>query len=213
MKQLFRLSTAFLIFSFSSSASFADVVVFKNGRNLRGTVVEENKEKVVLEEPAGKIDLPASDIKWVIKGSDQYIQSQISTAIAFKKGMTFQEKGKYSEAIESYQEALNESPGEPSILNNLGVAYAQSEKFIEAIPPLEQAFKKEPDNQTFGLNLANAYVQNDRLKDAAHLLHRLLKNAENKKELYQKLGIVFYKLGRYTQSRKLYQKATHYQNV
>lgn len=77
--------------------------------------------------------------------------------------MTF---GNYDQAIELYQDYLEENPDSVKARNGLGFAYLQTGEIDRSIALFEEALRMEPDNSFSSLRLGQAYVNVGRIDSA-----------------------------------------------
>ena len=74
------------------------------------------------------------------------------------RGITFFNEGKYAEAIDNFERALQYGQG-PSLYNLLGLAYLQGGEYRKAIPHLVEATKREDDNGKYFFDAGYAFYQ------------------------------------------------------
>jgi len=65
--------------------------------------------------------------------------------------------GRYDEAVQTYQDLLQQSAEHPVALNGLGLAALAEENLIDAIGYFRRAQSADPHSPALGLNLAKAY--------------------------------------------------------
>ena len=88
-----------------------------------------------------------------------YIQNQEKHQGAYTEffiGLTFQEKGKYEEAIEHYDEAIRINPQHAVVYNNRGAAKGVLGKHKEAIVDYDEAIRISPQDAKAYYNRGNA---------------------------------------------------------
>ncbi len=90
----------------------------------------------------------------------------------FDAGRQLAEAGKYPEAIEQYQKALEKAPDEPTVLANLADAQAKAGQNQDAAESYKKAIEKKPDDAALWINYGT-------------VLNNLGKSAESK-EAFQK---------------------------
>ena len=76
------------------------------------------------------------------------------------------ELGNWDEAINNYQRALQITPDQPDILDNLGFAFAAKKQFADAIANFEAALKLNPDSADAHNNLATVLFIQQRFDEA-----------------------------------------------
>ena len=88
---------------FLCPASWADTVSLKNGKDLKGLVVEQHADRVILSTADGEIPILLKRI--------QDIQYDDPAQNFVKVGKSYEAKGRYGEALAYYEKALEVNPG------------------------------------------------------------------------------------------------------
>ena len=99
---LFIAIEGFLLASFFSLEAFADTIVLKNGKNLKGLVVEKHADRIFLSTEKGEIPILLSGIK--------DIQYDTAEQNFFKAGKAYEAENKLGPALAFYEKALEENP-------------------------------------------------------------------------------------------------------
>ncbi len=81
-------------------------------------------------------------------------------------GIAYRQKGKLSEAIRAYGQALSRDPENPVVMKNLGDAFYFSKKYVKAVEQYQRVLRSNPRFQQAHSNLGLAYYQLQRYKDA-----------------------------------------------
>jgi tetratricopeptide (TPR) repeat protein len=84
----------------------------------------------------------------------------------FDVAQTFQDKGKYPEAIPAWKMAAEKDPTDPRPYNNLGVALAATGKTSEAIDEYKKSLALSPDTSQVHNNLGSALAEAGRMDEA-----------------------------------------------
>ncbi len=108
-------------------------------------------------------------------------------------GIMFVTKNMVPEAMQYYAEALNSSPDNPAILNNVGLSYATDKEYKRAIEALQQGSRlsKSPgQKKQIDLNLAMVYGVSGDLDTAHDIAEKYLDDAalDNNLGLYAHLA-------------------------
>jgi len=84
----------------------------------------------------------------------------------YQKGLILSSQGKYSEAVQAFDHALQLNPDNPDYWNDKGLALASSKHWNEALVAFDTALSKDP-NYIYGhLNKCYAYNSLNRYSDA-----------------------------------------------
>jgi tetratricopeptide (TPR) repeat protein len=101
-KFIFLMGGCLLPSLFSSHAGFADTIVLKNGKELKGLVVERHADRVIVSTENGELPILLRGIKDI--QYDEPDQNFIET------GKRYEAEGKFEEALVFYEKALAENP-------------------------------------------------------------------------------------------------------
>lgn len=82
--------------------------------------------------------------------------TQAAFAQSFKEGNEYYRKGKYAEAVQSYENILKEKKESAEVFFNLGNAYYKLGKIAPAIYNFEKALQLDPNNADIQTNLGFA---------------------------------------------------------
>ena len=124
-----------------------------------------------------------------------------------QKGDFLLNHGKASEAIQSYQQAIQQKPDYAEAYNNLGIAYKYQNRLDEAITCYQQALKYRPDYAIACNNMANAIRDQGNLTAAETLYLKALRLDPNFAEVFNNLGNVLMERGQLDKSILQLQKA------
>jgi len=94
---------------------------------------------------------------------------------AFMRGNYFYNKGKYEEALASYNLSLELSPEQPETLNNRGVTYDSMGKYEEALADYNRSLGLRTDDPDILMNRGVTYRYMGRYKEALADYNRSLK--------------------------------------
>ena len=110
-------------------------------------------------------------------------------------GVTLLAQGKFPEAARAFREALQASPGQPTLLVNLGIALRMGGSPAEARRVLEQAAAHDVTRVAAGHQLAQLHMDAGDLASAERLLRDLLRVEPEGAQLRNSLGLVLEKRG------------------
>ncbi|MEZ5346034.1 MAG: tetratricopeptide repeat protein [Pyrinomonadaceae bacterium] len=114
-------------------------------------------------------------------------------------------------AEKNLREILEESPGYPIALNNLGYLLLRQDKnLIEALDLIERAVRIEPENSSYLDSLGWANYKLGRLDLAEHHLRRAFRINSTSPAILEHLGDVYRKRGRLDEAKEVWQKALDY---
>jgi tetratricopeptide (TPR) repeat protein len=120
------------------------------------------------------------------------LDARISTAYVYR-GLCRMKGGEYQEALTDYQKALEFSPKDASIHNNLAWLYAtaKEEKFQDKLKALEHAVKaaelSNEKNAEILDTLAKVYLINGKVNEAIEAEKKALKLEPNNERLKENL--------------------------
>ena len=124
-----------------------------------------------------------------------------------QKGDFLLNQGKTSEAIQSYQQAIQQKPDYAEAYNNLGIAFKYQNRLDEAITCYQQALKSRPDYAIAYNNMANAIRDKGNLAEAERLYLEALRLEPDFAEVSNNLGNVLMEQGQLDKAILQIQKA------
>ena len=122
-------------------------------------------------------------------------------------GGCYVQLGRYDEAVEAYQKALERDPISSGIINNLASVYLEQEKFILAYDLLRPLVDAQADNVKARMNLAMVLVKQDSVNAALHMCQEVLTWEPDNLEAYVLMGQIYQAVGDVGQAQKYYQTA------
>ena len=90
-------------------------------------------------------------------------------------GIAYRQKGRLSESIAAYREALARDPENPVIMNNLGFAFFLNKEYPKAIEQFQKVLRSNPHFKEAHSNLGLAYYQLQEYRKALQELEIVLK--------------------------------------
>lgn len=124
-----------------------------------------------------------------------------------KRGDIFVARKMYREAVDSYQQAVKESPRNARLYNKLGISYHRQEMFGQARRSYEEASRLDAKYSEAVNNLGTIYFAERRYKRAQQSYERALKITPNSASVYSNLGTALFARRRYKQATEAYMKA------
>ncbi len=124
-----------------------------------------------------------------------------------KRGDIFVARKMYREAVDSYQQAIKESPRDPRLYNKLGISYHRQEMFGQARRSYEEASRLDSKYSEAVNNLGTIYFAERRYKKAQRTYEKALKITPNSASVYSNLGTALFARRRYKQATEAYMKA------
>ena len=123
--------------------------------------------------------------------------SEIKPAVAhYSLGNAFMGKGRTSDAIREYQQALRIDPDYAEAHNNLASALLLTGRTSDAIAEFEQALRINPGYAQAHNNLANALVQTGRASEAIDHYKKALRITPTSASSHNNLGAALAQMGR-----------------
>ena len=116
-------------------------------------------------------------------------------------------QGKAFEAVQCYQQAIQQKPDYAEAYNNLGIAFKYQDRLDEAITCYQEALKYRPDYAIACNNMANAIRDQGNLAEAERLYLEALKLKPDFAEVFNNLGNVLLEQGQLDKAILQFQKA------
>jgi tetratricopeptide (TPR) repeat protein len=126
---------------------------------------------------------------------------------AEKRGDIFVARKMYREAVDSYQQALKESPQGARLYNKLGISYHRQEMFGQARRSYEEATRMDTKYSEAVNNLGTIYFAERRYKRAQKTYEKALKLTPDSAAVYSNLGTAMFARRRYKRATGAYIKA------
>jgi spermidine synthase len=128
-------------------------------------------------------------------------------ASLFYLGNLYVLKGRASEAIRYFQEALQIAPRSASVHNNLGVVFLDQGIFDEAIRHLSESLRLDPENPKAQYNLGIALTKKGRLDDAVTSFSEALRLNPEYEKAHYRLGLARTMQGQLTKAIRHFSEA------
>lgn len=155
---------AFLMLCAALPSAHADLVHLRNGRVLRGKVLEKGKHFIVLRVPYGQVKLSTSQI--------EYIEEQSELDYRLETGRDFLSQKRYIPAIAQLEKALSAEQDSEVARRSLAGAYASYAKHLHKVRRLaesrkyyEYLLKLEPDSREGRKGLASVSTDEGHLEE------------------------------------------------
>lgn len=148
----------------------------------------------------------------VIAG-EKYLHSQ-KVRDELEKVSLLRLEGRYQEAIQLLYILLDEYPGDPVILNNLGNVYlSEGRDYDEAERCFLEAFDKAPDLTIILSNLSRLYSKTRRHEKAAEYARRVLTLDPKSPYAWNTLGMYYVRQGKFNMALDYFLAAYSYDNT
>jgi Flp pilus assembly protein TadD len=115
-------------------------------------------------------------------------------------GLALARKGRLSEAMGQFAQALQLKADDAEAHNNLGLALFQTGRTSKATEQYEQALQINPDYADARYNLANALLQADHFPEAIEQYQQALRINPDYVGAHNNLGVVLYHTGRVSEA-------------
>ncbi|MFP4081307.1 MAG: tetratricopeptide repeat protein [Candidatus Aminicenantes bacterium] len=124
-----------------------------------------------------------------------------------RQGNTLYDEGKYQEAIQVFQNMLEEYPDAYIISLNIGNCYFQMEEYGQAEQHYKKVLEQDPENTTALIAIGNCYSNRGRKKEAMAWYDKVqFEKIEDVIVLYN-IGNSLYENSQYEKALKYYQRA------
>ncbi len=124
----------------------------------------------------------------------------------YNKGLALAKLGKYEEAIECFDKAIELNPNFAPAWNNKGVALAKLGKYEEAIKCYDKALEIDPNYYYAWNNKGVALAKLGRYEEAIKCYEKAIQINPNYVDAWYNLGLALSKLGRYEEAIKCFDK-------
>ena len=128
-------------------------------------------------------------------------------AAAFQEAVDLQKAGKFSEALQSYDQAIALSPGNANAFNNRGNVLQALNRFEEALASYEAAIALKPDHANAFNNRGNALQALKRFDEARASFEKATALRPDDAEILRNQGVVLFELKRFEEALASYDKA------
>ncbi|MBU2546912.1 MAG: tetratricopeptide repeat protein [Proteobacteria bacterium] len=142
----------------------------------------------------------------------QYQQTMLQgrtrmAGIHTEMGQAYLDLGRYSEAVEAFEEAIKYDQWLPRAQSGLGLAYLRLGRPNEAGKALEKALSLDPHNDRTYYYLGESLLQDEDHERAEKMFRNLLRRRPRDMHILNRLGISLRRQGKYDQALALYGKA------
>jgi len=122
-------------------------------------------------------------------------------------GAALQSIGRFDEAIDSYNQAIQIYPNNPDTHYNLGFAFQNLSEFDNAVNSYNKAIQLKPDYVDAYGNLGNALKELGRLDDSIHSYNKVIQLKPDYAEAYSNRGNALRDLDQFDEAIKDFNKA------
>ncbi len=158
---------------------------------------------------AGAADVVAKleSLGYIATGPEQREAGGPALTAANNTGVALLARGSFAEAEEVFRGALDEAPGNPSLLTNLGSALRLQGRPDEARPYLERAYEHASARREAGNLLAEIALEQGRLDEAERYLREVLRDEPDAARVRTTLGRLLERRGRTRDAETEYRRA------
>lgn len=205
----------------------------KERKKLSETLIDKKKKKIIDLFNKGELKKATSHLDSFKKSMENnpavlsrnlvYIAGHLSNrklgmnlleraaAFLYNYGNDSLNSGKYKEAIEIYEKALEICPGNfsllPKILNGCGHTLFELGSFKEAISKFEQALEIDPDDSTFLNNYGAALRDDGQYESAIAQFDKALKMNPDDSKVLGNYASTFFMSSQYEEAIEMFEKA------
>lgn len=116
---------------FTATAAYADTVHLKNGKQMRGEIIEETEEYIIIRVPFGQVKVKQDEI--------DYVERQTAQEYKVELGRELVTQQRYGVAIDELEKGLKAEPKSKEIEAELARAYAAYGRQLIQVRRLEEA--------------------------------------------------------------------------
>ncbi len=131
--------------------------------------------------------------------------SELAAVKEHEKATQLMIKGKYKEAIEPLEKAINLNPDFHEAYYNLGISYEHLGQYKKAIKALEEVVKLSPQDANVYYALGFAYYKKKKYKKAVTAFDRSISLKPNNAFAFSKLGDTYLAMGKKDKALEQYE--------
>jgi tetratricopeptide (TPR) repeat protein/capsular polysaccharide biosynthesis protein len=131
--------------------------------------------------------------------------------LAYQRGLTYHQQGRWSDAIAAYQDAIAHWPDYGLFHFQLGLVYDQQQQLDQAIACYRQAIALLPNYFSAHSNLGCALLKQGQIEAAIHTLQVAIAHNSQQASLYNNLGRAYHVNGQIDEAIAAYQDAIRLQ--
>lgn len=121
--------------------------------------------------------------------------NKTSVETHIKQGKAYTESGRYTDAIESYKQAIKIRSDDPQIHFDLGFAYGKVNRWEESAQSFKEAVRLHPNSARGHIGLGHAYSELNRYPEALESYRKALRLEPCNGLAHQELLILYMKRG------------------
>ncbi|NLI30383.1 MAG: tetratricopeptide repeat protein [Nitrospiraceae bacterium] len=136
-------------------------------------------------------------------------EAEKDAAFYVKMAQAYMSEGRFQLASVELHKALQQEPGNASVLSNLGIVHLQFQEYDHAVKYFQQAVAADPRLTEAYLNMGIAQMNIRQFKEAAESFRQALADPlyTAPERAYYNLGLALYRLGSYDASIKAFNDA------
>ncbi|MBF0236405.1 MAG: tetratricopeptide repeat protein [SAR324 cluster bacterium] len=143
-------------------------------------------QPVVTPEPPMKEEAPP-----LIATTETPPQKKVSKW--FERGVRYQKNSEWEKATHAYEKALEETPKDPDVYNNLGVVYQNQGETDKALVQYEKSLELDPDSVKTLNNAGSAYMVKQNWEKAEQMFRSAMATDLEQADSYANLALVYKK--------------------
>ncbi|MBD3184379.1 tetratricopeptide repeat protein [Candidatus Poribacteria bacterium] len=175
--------------------------------NIKNTVVGYDKANPEIRErkiaEMGRMLLSLRDILQNIKDEARKPQMFDKGEEPGEKGLAYKHQGKFSEAIEQFEKALEKNPNNHFALSHLAHIYFQEGNIDESSRLIDMSLKLNPENPFAHSVKGEILFKENKLEESARIFEEILNLNPEDIYAYSKLGVIYRKLGRIQEAESI----------
>ncbi|MCC7212111.1 MAG: tetratricopeptide repeat protein [Candidatus Brocadia sp.] len=135
------------------------------------------------------------------------MENKIEAQRHLESGNTFYAQGKYTEACNEYQKAIEKNPDYVGAYYNWGTALSKQKKYDEAIEKYQKAIEKNPDYADAYYNWGIALSKQKKYDEAIEKYRKAIEINPNDADAYYNWGLALCDQKKYDEAIEKYRKA------
>jgi len=131
----------------------------------------------------------------------------LNAASHLNDGVGYNKRDNYTEAIQSFEEAIEVKPDFAAAYYNMGITYYNKGNLTKAIQSYEKVIELDPDDAQAYYNLGLSYLDQGNYTRSIESFKKTIELDPEDAQAFYDLGLTYDNQGNYTKASKLYDKA------
>src|SRR5581483_8007031 len=171
--------------------------------------LDRGEDAALVLQAIAEVQLLRKDVEAAVATYDELLTHQPeSPKLWNERGVALHQHGKYTEAGECYQKALDADPRYALAANNLGVSRFHAGETEGAVKAFETALDIAPTFVKARLNLALLLMKGKRLQQSLEAYRQVLLHAPENAVAWNGVGLVLAELRKFEDARNAFARAT-----